>query len=438
MSVHGDFDFSKVTIYLVGGAVRDYFMGIEPKDKDYVVVGSSPDEMISLGFQKVGADFPVFLHPVTKDEYALARTERKSGTGYNGFECEWEEVTIEEDLSRRDLTINSIAWDCSRDLGKVVDPFNGRQDIKDKTLRHTTLAYKEDPLRVLRTARFASSFGWKIDRETYNIMGELNNQKFYENLTPERVWLETEKALNTQKPSAYFDNLMFGGVVCQSIFPIMAEMYETKQRKDFHPEVYVLDHTYLVMDYAAKAWSDKEITFACLTHDFGKTISNKMYGNAHGHEKEGLQPINGFCDKWKVPNKYRELALLVCEYHTKVHGVLGRNDQKPTRPKSIMRLFENTSALTKPERFEKILKACEADAKGRGANKEQQLEFEEKPYYQREYLLRLLKSVKEVDTKTISKEMLAKGNKGVMIGEAIRVARIDAIRKEMRLWKHLN
>ena len=420
-------------IYLVGGACRDELMGLTPKDLDYVVVGSTPEEMISVGFQKVGADFPVFLHPETKDEYALARTERKSGTGYNGFECEWEGVTLEEDLGRRDLTINSIAKDL--ETGEYIDPFNGIKDIKNKVLRPTTEAFKEDPLRVLRAARFMARFPeFTEDEEDWLFYYSLRlTEELQNNLVPERVWKETEKALSEIKPSRYFDWLAWF-----VIFDQWNNMAGLEQKPEHHPEIFVDIHTGLVMDYAAKLWNDPEITFACLCHDFGKPVSDLKHGNFHGHEKEGLQPINEFCDKWKVPNKYRELALLVCEYHTKIHGVLGRNDQKPTRPKSIMRLFENTSALTKPERFEKILKACEADAKGRGANKEQQLEFEEKHYYQREYLLRLLKSVKEVDTKTISKEMLAKGNKGVMIGEAIRVARIDAIRKEMRLWKHLN
>lgn len=314
MSIHGNFDFSKVTIYLVGGAVRDYFMGIEPKDKDYVVVGSSPEEMVSLGFQKVGADFPVFLHPKTKDEYALARTERKSGTGYNGFDCEWDGVTIEEDLSRRDLTINSIALDCTKDFGKVIDPFKGRQDIEDKILRHTSKAFEEDSVRVLRIARFLARFGqeWTIHKETSNIMDAMYEKGDLDDLTSERVWKETEKALSEKTPSLYFNELLD-----YDIFSEYNVGYFVPQKLEHHPEEWVGTHTDLVMKYAAKTWNDPEITFACLCHDFGKVVSHNKHGNFHGHEKEGLQPINNFCDKWKVPKCYRNLALLVCEFHTK-------------------------------------------------------------------------------------------------------------------------
>ncbi len=400
---HGDFDYSKVTIYIVGGAVRDYFLGVESKDKDYVVVGSSPSEMLNLGFKQVGTDFPVFLHPLTQDEYALARTERKIGEGYSGFDCDWEGVTIEEDLSRRDLTINSIAWDCSRNLGHVIDPFHGLQDIKDKVLRHTTEAFSEDPLRILRVARFLSRFGedWCVAEETRLLCYSMAISGSLYELKPERVWLEVEKVLKHKQPSVFFDWLLFA--------PMFDDVYwliQTGQRLDHHPEGDVWTHTALVMDYAGKTFEDPEVTFAAFTHDFGKPVCWEKYGNAHGHELEGLVYIEDFCNRWRVPNSYKALALMTCKQHTKVHGILGRNAQAMTRPKSIMKLFEETSALAKPERFLKMLKVCESDAKGRGRTLEQVEEFENKPYPQRQYLVDCLNAALQLDTKSISTKML--------------------------------
>lgn len=418
-------------VYLVGGAVRDELMGLVPKDNDYVVVGSTPEKMLESGFIKVGADFPVFLHPETKEEYALARTERKTGLGYSGFDCEWEGVTIEEDLSRRDLTINSIAKDIC--TGDIVDPFGGVDDIKNKVLRPTTKAFMEDPLRVLRAARFMArlpEFSSDYEDRLFKYSEEVQYELLYY-LTPERVWVETEKALSEKKPSRYFDWLRWF-----LVFSEVVDLNFTPQREDHHPEGDVGTHTMMVIDYAASQYNDPEITFACLTHDFGKPICWVQYKNAHGHEEEGLPIINRFCDRWKVPNRYRELALLVCKYHTKIHGVLGRGTQKMTKPKSIMKLFESTSALTKQDRFEKVLKACVADARGRGKTQEQVKAFEEKPYPQQEYLLECLCAVKKVDTKKISQEMIVKGKEGVMIGEAIRVERINAIRGVYNKWKN--
>ena len=433
MSVHGD--FKNATIYLVGGFVRDHFMGNIPKDKDYVVVGSSPEEMLSLGFKQVGKDFPVFLHPETGDEYALARTERKTGTGYEGFTCEWEGVTLEEDLRRRDLTINAIAWDCSRHLGKVYDPFNGREDIKNKVLRPVSEAFKEDPCRVLRVARFLCKFpDFTLQSGTYSLMLSLYDEM--KTLTPERVWLEMEKSLTTENPSKFY------GILCRhlNMFLFYKGLYNTPQRVDHHPEGTVWTHTALVMDYAATTWNDPEIVFACLTHDFGKPLCWDKFENAHGHEKEGLPFIEDFCDRYKVPNSYRALALQTCEYHTKVHGLFGRNNQAWTRPKSIMKLFEDTGAMKHPARFKKMLKACEADARGRGkAVHEDETKtiqhYLNKPYHQRQYLEECLEAVLNLDTKTISSKMVDEGKNGVLIGEAIRVARISEIRGVQNKWK---
>ncbi|AGN51473.1 tRNA nucleotidyltransferase [Vibrio phage eugene 12A10] len=433
MGVHGD--FKNATIYLVGGFVRDHFMGKIPKDKDYVVVGSSPEEMLSLGFKQVGKDFPVFLHPETGDEYALARTDRKTGTGYEGFTCEWDGVTLEEDLRRRDLTINAIAWDCSRNLGKVYDPFNGRGDIKNKMLRPVSDAFKEDPLRCLRAARFMAQFpNFTAAGSLYKYCEELEYE-VCNTLTPERVWLETVKAMFTEQPSNYFLWLsMFG------LFPEYIALTHCPQRVDHHPEYWVGTHTDMVMDYAATTWNDPEIVFACLTHDFGKPLCWGKFENAHGHEKEGLPFIEDFCDRYKVPNSYRVLALQTCEYHTKVHGLFGRNNQAWTRPKSIMKLFEDTGAMKHPERFKKMLKACEADAKGRGKvvheDETKTIQYYlNKPYHQREYLEECLNVILSLDTKIISSKMMEEGKKGTLIGEAIRVARISEIRGVQNIWK---
>lgn len=439
ISCHGNFDYNKVTIYLVGGFVRDHFMGVEPKDKDYVVVGSNPQEMLDLGFKQVGTDFPVFLHSVTKDEYALARTERKTGTGYNGFECEWEGVTLEEDLSRRDLTINAIAWDCSRNLGKIHDPFNGRQDIKSKILRPVSTAFQDDPLRCLRAARFMSQFPDFTGDEELTLYHYCENLEYElcNTLTHERVWLETVKAMSTETPSNYFLWLsMFG------IFPEYTALTYCPQRVDHHPEYWVGTHTDLVMDYAATTWNDPEIVFACLTHDFGKPLCWEKFENAHNHEKEGLPFIEAFCNRYKVPNSYRNLAMLTCEYHTKIHGLFGRNSQAWARPKSIMKLFEDTGALKQPLRFKKMLKACEADAKGRGKSWHEDPTktidyYLNKPYPQRQYMEDCLNAVLDLDTKGISTEMISKGKKGTLIGEAIRVARIQAIREVQNQWKKI-
>lgn len=430
MSVHGN--FKNATVYLVGGFVRDHFMGVVPKDKDYVVVGSSPEEMIALGFTQVGTDFPVFLHPVSKDEYALARTERKTGTGHQGFTCDWEGVTLEEDLSRRDLTINAIAWDCSKDFGKVYDPFNGIKDIKNKILRPVSPAFKEDPLRCLRVARFSSRYpDFKLSFRLVQCMTDVYNNGALDTLTPERVWKEMEKSFHSKRPSNFF----IVGVKRLGMFDIMSDMINTPQRGDHHPEGNVCIHTLMVMDYAAKEYSDPEIIFASLCHDFGKPICHEKYGNAHGHEKEGLPIIRDFCDKWKVPNRFRNLALLVCEHHTKIHGVFGRNTQGWPRPKSIMALFEATGAMKNPNRFIKILKCCIADARGRGAGKEQIAEFEARPYDQYDYLCECLEAVLNTDTKSISARMLTEGKKGSIIGETIRQEQIKAIRGVQNDWK---
>lgn len=453
MSKHGNFDFSKVTIYLVGGFVRDHFIKtvypahkhLEVKDKDYVVVGSNPEEMGSLGFKQVGADFPVFLHPDTGEEYTLARTERKSGEGYTGFDCEWKGVTIEEDLSRRDLTINSIAWDCTRNLGQVVDPFGGVSDIKKGILQNTSDAFEEDPVRILRVGRFMSrypEFSPSLDLQ-YKCV-DMVAEGALQHLTPERVWKEIEKVMReSSKPSMFFDFLWTIGADGLVLPDVMVKMLRTEEQNDHHPEPNVFNHTMQVIDHAAHTWGDPEITFACLTHDFGKPFCYNEYGVGHGHDKEGFRFIEDWCDKLKTSKSYKQLALMTCLYHQKVHSILGRGSNSMCRPKSIMKMFEETSALSKPERFKKMLKACESDSNGRGLlssmtdnPKHTREYFRSKDYPQRIYLEECLDVVLSVDTKAISGKMLKEGKEGKLIGEAIRVARINAIRSVQNNWRY--
>jgi tRNA nucleotidyltransferase (CCA-adding enzyme) len=433
-----------IKYYLVGGAVRDMLMGVPCNDYDFVVVGASPSDFYN--WKSVGKDFPVFLEPTHGWEVALARVERKVGVGYTGFETEWNGITLEQDLSRRDLTINAMAIEVDFaasvligepvTVGGVIDPFNGVSDIKAKVLRHASSAFTEDSVRVLRVARFLAKFDkywvdgvnhWKCSPELYEILESVD----VNDLTPERVWLEMSKSFFEYNPSAFFDNMSDWN----NLFPMWEAMWKTPQKEDHHPEGCVGIHCAMVMDYAAKTWSDTEIVFAGLCHDFGKPVCWEKYGNAHGHEVEGLYYINDFCARWKVPNSYRELALITCEYHTKVHGCMSRGTNDWMKPKSIMKLFEDTGAMKKPDRFLKMLKACEADAKGRGASAEQIAEFESKPYLQRSYLEDCLSGVLNYNSKPLSKKMLAEGKTGVIIGQTIRQEKIKLIREVQKQWK---
>lgn len=417
-------------VYLVGGAVRDQLLGKEPEDKDYVVVGATPEIMEGMSMKLIGKDFPVYLNNLG-EEYALARTEKSTGRGYQDFECSFsQDVTLEEDLGRRDLTINSMSICC--ETQKLVDPYNGALDLANKLLNPTTAAFKEDPVRVLRAARFNATFP---DFTYSEVLQDYCDQMYVagslDYLTPERVWKELYKALCTKKPSMFFEKLR-----PYRLFSELNALWGIDQNPEHHPEVDCFVHTMLVVDHAAHFLGDPEIIFSCLMHDLGKAPSFKEYGNFHGHEETGLPLIGAFCKKWKVPNIYRDLSLLVCKYHTKIHGMFGRNNQGWTRPKSIMNLLQETNAFGKPERFEKILKACMADARGRGGNSVEITQFSEKPYPQYEYLMDCLNAAYSVDTKAISAKILTEGKKdGKFIGEQIRVARIDAIRSIQRKWK---
>ena len=426
-------------IYLVGGAVRDSYLGLIPNDYDFVVVGSSPREMIDLGYTQVGKDFPVFLHPKSKHEYALARTERKIGFGHHGFECRWGGVTLVEDLARRDLTINSIAVEVEINKNGLIidrmgtfDPFNGIGDINDKILRATSEAFTEDPLRVLRVAKFLSRLGpeWTIHEYTLEMMCRVSDRGELQDLTPERVWKETESALGSPYPELYFETLRG-----EDIFPMTQAMEETPQRLDHHPEGDVWTHTKLVLKLAASYVLSPQEVFACYTHDFGKPECWIEFNDAFGHEMVGLPHINDFCNKWRVPNKFRKLALHVCEFHTKIHGCLGRDGTGAIKAVTIMKMFEETGAIKDTEHFTSILNCCKMDAGGRGKGEEQIFEYGSKPYPQYNYMIECLWAAKQTDTKDLVKKLQERGVEGRIIGIEVRAARINAIKKVKWAWR---
>ena len=423
-------------IYIVGGYCRDTLLGLQPKDRDFVVVGSSPAEMLSLGFTQVGKSFPVFLNE-HGEEFALARTERKVGVGYNGFDTDWNGVTLEEDLYRRDLTINSIsrevdtksllADDTINFVGDYIDPYKGIEDIKDKILRPVSKYFSYDPVRLLRAARFLSRYeGFTVSDSLMKAGIALEHSGELDALVPDRVWKETEKVLGYKHPERYFEFLLKFNMLFMEVFSYMEATVEGNL---WHQEKNVFVHSMMVLKHANATWSDPEVNFACLLHDIAKSACYAERGNGHGHDAEGVVMIEEWCKQWKVPNNYKDLAKIVCEQHQKVHSVFGRGSNGWVKPKSIMKMFEQTSALSKPERFSKMLKACESDSFGRISDN---VAID---YPQRAYLEECLQATLDLDTKGISKNLLAKGKKGCMIGEQIRVARIDAIRKVYNEWK---
>ena len=398
-------------VYLVGGAVRDQLLGMSSHDKDYVVVGASIKDMLANGFKPVGKDFPVFLHPETKDEYALARTERKVGKGYTGFQVDASEnVSLEDDLARRDLSINAMALD---EHGNIIDPFNGQHDLEQKVLRHTTAAFVEDPVRVLRVARFLARYGneWKIHDETKALFWQMKEQQELSALVPERVWKETEKALNEPHPHLYFEALDGLG-----IFPELECMHNVKQSATHHPEGDVWIHTMLVLKRAADLQYDLPTRFAALTHDFGKPVVYAQTGKLHGHEAAGVPIIDKFCQRLRVPNKLKELAELTSYYHLHTHKMA------ELTPKTLYKVvIGGFNAVKQPARFLQFLHACECDSQGRGPTKENQ------EYKSLAFGKYLLDGLIAFDTKVIVKEAIEKGKTGPDIGEAVRIAQIQAI-----------
>lgn len=404
--------------YLVGGAVRDKLLGFTKSDRDWVVVGASVEQMLEMGYSQVGKDFPVFLHPKTKEEHALARTERKSGPGYTGFTFNADPgVTLEEDLLRRDLTINAIAQDLD---GNLIDPYGGVQDIQDRVLRHVSTAFTEDPLRVLRVARFAARFaplGFRVADETMALMRELSASGELQHLVAERVWQEMEKALHSGAPAQFFRCLRECNAL-QIILPEVDNLFGVPQPPKHHPEVDTGIHVMLCMEQAAKLSDDPVVRFATLTHDLGKAVTPKdNWPHHHGHEQLGVALIDTVCARMRVPKKYQRVARLVSQFHTHCHRAL------ELRADTMLRLFESLDAFRRPEQVEQFLLACEADSRGRTG-------LEDRDYPQANFLRGALAAAQEVDIAAVLKSVKPEGDKAHdAIKIAIAGARTDAIAK---------
>lgn len=402
-----------VKIYLVGGAVRDNLLNLPVKDRDYLVVGSTPEEMLSKGYKQVGKDFPVFLHPNTQQEYALARTEKKIASGYGGFDCyAAKDVTLEQDLQRRDLTINAIAQD---DTGTLFDPFGGLDDIKQGVLRHVSPAFVEDPLRVLRVARFAARYhnqGFSIASETLALMTQLSLSGELAALTPERVYQELNNALSTHSPHIFFTVLR----QCQALpilFPEIEALFGVPQPAQWHPEIDTGIHTLMVLEQASLLSDDNAVRFAALVHDLGKALSPKAHlPKHHGHGQKGLPIIKQMCARLRIPNRYLDLALLASDQHQNIHNI------HELRAETLIKIFNKADFWRKPERVAQLALVCEADAKGRTG-------FEHTDYPQAQYLHTCYKSALSVSVQAI----IEAGFKGAAIKQQLDIERIKAIKE---------
>jgi tRNA nucleotidyltransferase (CCA-adding enzyme) len=398
-------------IYLVGGAVRDRLLGLPVRERDWVVVGASANEMIRLGYRPVGKDFPVFLHPQTREEYALARTERKQGHGYTGFVVHASpEVTLEDDLRRRDLTINAMAESAD---GELIDPFHGKDDLDAGLLRHVSPAFVEDPVRILRVARFAARFaqwGFKVAHGTHALMQRMVANGEVDHLVPERVWTETVRALGEAAPVRFFEVLRRCGALTR-LFPEIDRLYGVEQSATHHPEIDSGVHSMLVLAQAAKLSPDPVVRFAALVHDLGKAETPREELPHHaGHEVRSVALISQLCTRLRAPNEFRELAELAARYHTHCHGAL------ELETATLLDTLQALDAFRRPDRFEKFLLACEADARGRQG-------FEDQPYPQAGYLRRARDAAAAVDASAFHEAQMS----GQEIGERLHSERIAAI-----------
>jgi tRNA nucleotidyltransferase (CCA-adding enzyme) len=399
-------------IYLVGGAVRDKLLKRPVTDHDHVVVGALPDELLALGYRPVGKDFPVFLHPVTGEEHALARTERKTGRGYHGFVFQADaSVTLEQDLARRDLTINAIAED---EHGALTDPYHGVRDIEAGILRHVSPAFVEDPVRVLRVARFAARFaplGFSIADETMTLMRQMVRDGEVDHLVPERVWAETRKALGEPQPSAFLRVLRECGALAV-LFPELDALYGVPQRAEFHPEIDTGVHLEMVLDAAARIAPGNDLVgFCALTHDLGKALTPIDELPRHlGHEHRGMAPLRALAERLKVPTEYAVLAEQVCREHLNAHRAF------ELKPATVLKLLTALDALRRPERLDVFLAACEADKRGR-------LGQENSEYPQADYL----RAARAAATSVNATSFIEQGLSGPAIGKALEAARTHAI-----------
>ena len=398
-------------IYQVGGAVRDRLLGLPVKDRDWLVVGATPEDMAAQGYQAVGKDFPVFLHPETHEEYALARTERKTAPGYKGFVFNTSpDVTLEEDLRRRDITINAMAEDAD---GNIFDPFHGREDLERGILRHVSSAFVEDPLRVLRVARFAARFDFKVAPETEALMAAITQSGELAALVPERVWVELETALEEKTPVRFFEVLRQCGAL-KEIFPEIDRLFGVPQPEHYHPEIDCGLHTMMVLEQACLLTDDPGIRFACLVHDLGKgtTPPEELPGHK-GHEERGVDLVKDLCDRFRIPNRYRDLAVIVTRHHLDCHRV------QELRPDTLLSKLEAMDAFRRPDRFMQFLVACEADARGRKG-------LEDRDYPQAGYFHTMLNAAMSVDTAGA-----AAGRSGEQIAAEIRRLRLKAIKQKL-------
>ena len=410
-------------IFVVGGAVRDALMGLPVSDRDWVVVGSTPDAMTAQGYAPVGKDFPVFLHPQTREEYALARTERKTARGYKGFAVQAApEVTLEEDLARRDLTVNAMAvpealahQPHSTWTGHIVDPYHGQRDLQAKVLRHVTDAFAEDPVRILRVARFAARFAdFSVAEETMTLMRQMVNDGEVNHLVPERVWQELARGLMSDKPSRLFEVLRACGAL-KVLLPELDRLWGVPQRPEYHPEIDTGVHMMLVMDMAARLNMPLAVRVACLMHDLGKgTTPADVLPRHIGHEARSVKLLQSVCARLRVPTDCKELAEVVAREHGNIHrsAELG--------PEALMRLLDRCDAIRQPERFARVLQACECDARGR-------LGLDEAAYPQAARLLKAQEAALSVETAPIAEAATAQGLKGPQIGAQITQARLMAI-----------
>ena len=410
----------KMQVFLVGGAIRDELLGLAVKEKDWVVTGSSPAQMLAANYRQVGADFPVFLHPETGEEYALARTERKSGKGYHGFKVDFRpDVSLEEDLQRRDLTVNAIARDQS---GELIDPWGGQADLDARLLRHVSPAFSEDPLRVLRIARFAARFahlGFRIAPETLQLMTAMAASGELAELTPERVFTEIRKAFSSRQPAVFIRVLRECGAL-QVLLPELDALYGVPQTKKYHPEVDTGIHTELAMDrcvtlcqrqeQAKKEGEQARLVFAVMVHDLGKALTRKDHLPKHyGHEAKGVPLVADVCQRLRIPKRWQQLAEVVCHWHLHCHRV------EEMRPVKVLELLHHVDIFRQPARLDDFLLCCQADAQGRTG-------LEENPYPQAEYL-----RIARTKVLAVSTEGLAKLANGRLIAEELHRRRMAAL-----------
>lgn len=397
--------------YLVGGAVRDKLLGLPVREKDWVVVGETPESMLEQGYKKIGKDFPIFLHPETHEEYALARTERKTGKGYYGFECyAAPDVTLEQDLARRDLTVNAIAEDKE---GSLIDPYKGQDDLQSRVLRHVSNAFIEDPVRVLRVARFSaqlSDFDFTVAPETLNLMQSMVNSGEVDALVPERVWQELARALSQSDPSPFILVLRECGAL-KRLWPELDRLWGIPQPEQHHPEIDTGIHTMMVLKKASELSLQTQVRFAALCHDLGKGTTPKDQWPSHrGHEERGVKLIQDFCKRYRVPNDHRDLAIAVSRYHLHCHRAF------ELKPATLLSTLEHLNAFRQPERLEQFLLACEADALGRKGK-------EDGSYPQANWFRQAFEVARAVDVQPFIQE----GLEGKALGERLHQQRVREI-----------